>query len=63
MKKLMTGIAQNLSSGAEHATMVVPGLFLVMSLGWFNDKPFLFWSTIPLASLMVIGIVIRQFQK
>jgi hypothetical protein len=63
MKKLMTGVAHNLSRGADHATMVLPASLLVMSIAWFNDKPFLFWATTFLGSLMAIGMICRQFLK
>lgn len=63
MMKWMAGVAQNLSRGANHATMVLPPALLVMGMAWFNDKPVLFWAAAILVSLMAVGLACRQILK
>ena len=63
MKKLMLGVAQNLSRGTEHLTITLSSLLLVLGVSYAHDQWFLFWAATFLASLLAIGVVCRQVLK
>jgi hypothetical protein len=59
---LMNRLMRNLSDMGARAPLVFPPLLLVCGVAYFNDRWPLFWATIGLAALVVIGALLRRYQ-